>query len=178
MKKRWDPDWTCPLCNTLIFGRHGACKKCKTPKIKQGDWVCRRTPCVQEFNFASRVDCRRCHQLKPIHCVCLDPQFESLNVNGNTEKSLGACQRCLCPNPRPWFETILDRQEVTLHDLPRHYRIDLNGRGSGRTITGKGVLSSGYANRWLFTTREDVVAELQALNGYIVSVFVLPGLPE
>ncbi len=165
MKKRWDPDWLCPLCNVVIFGRHDACKKCKTPKLKPGDWVCRRSPCTREFNFASRLECRKCGLAKPITCVCADPQFEKIDINGDYERR-GDCERCLLPNLIPWYVFNLDKQEaiITKRGIPREYwKYSLSGPGShpSHNKSGLGELVHQHANVWIFQTRADIETELK-----------------
>jgi hypothetical protein len=167
-RPRWDPDWVCPLCDVLIFGRHDACKKCKTPKVKKGDWVCRRDPCIAEFNFASRDSCRKCSQPKPTACVCSEPRFASIYKCGNS-KPLGDCYRCLLTNPTPWYITILDEQEEAMRqsagDVPQEhwrYRLSVTGRYQTHNTLGLGELVPMHCNEWLFRTRGDVEAELKA----------------
>ncbi len=160
-------DWRCPLCNVAIYARKDACTQCKTPRVKPGDWVCRRgAPCTAEFNFASRATCRACAQPKPAACLCSAPQFQSIYVNGN-HAPLGPCVRCLLPNPTPWYRPVLDAEEEKARaaGLPQEhvrYRICATGRYPTHNSLGLGEQVPMHANRWLFRTRQDVEAELKA----------------
>lgn len=158
--RRHRGDWLCPLCNVVIFSDR--CKKCKIPKLKPGDWVCRRAPCVSVLNFATRSMCCACTQPKPVVCVCSEPQFAHISVNGDYEK-LGYCERCLCPNPTPWYVTILDALEAKMTAPREHwrYRLSACGRHPTHNVTGLGELVPMHANVWLFNSREDVEAELK-----------------
>jgi hypothetical protein len=177
---RWDPDWMCPLCNVVIFGRHDACKKCKTPKLKLGDWVCRRAPCIGELNFATRTSCRQCQQPKPTVCVCSDPNFASIHTNGNYWE-MGYCHRCLCPNPTPWYIAILDMEEAKLRQsgVPSEhwcYLVEATGRYQTHNIKGLARLKPMHANAWIFNTRDDLITELSVHdNTNIPNVYVKDG---
>lgn len=178
-KNRWDPDWTCPLCNVVIFGRHAACKKCKTPKLKPGDWVCRLAPCVQTFNFAWRTACLRCDQAKPDACNCTEPQYETLYVNGKFRR-VGHCERCLLSNPTPWYTHALDAEEANLrkNDVPQeHWRYEVRAEGRAHeSLSGLGERVPGYSNFWWFHTRDTMEAELMCYKpGTSVRFHVLDG---
>lgn len=63
------PDWNCPECGHLNFGKRDECEKCRCyrskafknrPLIKKGDWNCE----CGELNFASRNACRKCGKNK------------------------------------------------------------------------------------------------------------------
>lgn len=89
-KNRWDPDWFCPLCQTTVHGRKGSCVKCKTPKLKPGDWVCR----CRTFNFAARLDCVRCHMPKPNYCICENPGFQTMSWHKYHVNGMEVCTEC------------------------------------------------------------------------------------
>lgn len=72
-KKKFHPDWKCPMCNNYCFGSRSECNECgcfrsKANKSsnqvkKKGDWNCE----CGELNFASRTGCRKCFKNKPFN---------------------------------------------------------------------------------------------------------------
>ncbi len=161
-KRRDYNDWYCPVCEENVWASKSRCDKCKTPKLKKGDWVCRRAPCAHTFNFAARAACITCHVAKPVACVCAAPQFTNLTW-GDAYERLGDCRRCLLANPGVWYMTVLDRKEEKMRaegvtSEQWRYEIQSDDREVYNTL-GLGV-QVGIYSAWVFRTRADVVAEL------------------
>ncbi len=164
----WHPDWVCPVCNVLIHGRNAACKKCKTPRLKPGDWVCKRDRC-SEFNFRSNVKCRACKQPKPAVCVCVEPRFTSILLNGNGQPGLGYCNACLLPNPTPYWIPFINKLEVepAANAIPReHWRYLIHGT---KNLSGLGERLPQHRDSWYYSTREEVNAEMEARESRYIS---------
>ena len=89
-KKHWDPDWVCPLCVKTIYGSKSSCGKCKTPKLKKGDWVCS----CRTFNFSDKTACIACQLPKPAFCVCEDPSFSKGSRSGYSYHKGKSCRHC------------------------------------------------------------------------------------
>ncbi|CAN1215499.1 hypothetical protein LINPERPRIM_LOCUS250 [Linum perenne] len=71
-------DWMCPACQHQNFKKRESCQRCGYPKyggpdvaeylynrteVLAGDWYCPAINCASH-NYASRVSCYRCGQLK------------------------------------------------------------------------------------------------------------------
>ena len=100
----WDPDWVCPMCNVTIHGRKSSCVKCKTPKVKEGDWFCQ----CRTFNFRDKTACMKCQLPKPACCECANPVFKRI-TSGNIFIKEGGCTFCFLLRPTPEQAVELER---------------------------------------------------------------------
>lgn len=119
-RSHWDPDWVCPLCYVTVHGRKSSCIKCKTPKLKKGDWVCS----CRTFNFSDKTACVKCQLPKPAFCVCEAPGVQQfyrsvsspyphtpcINCRGEEIKGHWTCR---CSKQIPSSEPRCDKCEAT-----------------------------------------------------------------